>query len=150
MHPSYSPDFVFFGFDIAVVVTKSALGRPALPMNRVALGQGDVGKPIRFVGYGQTKASNPDSAGRRYETTLSITEVSSKLIDSSSNSSATCNGDSGGPGFIKRNGVEYIAGVDSTGSALCNGANSSTRVDLFAKSFVDPYIQMYDPGFKAP
>ncbi len=148
--PNYDSGNIFSGNDIAVVITKSALGRPALPMNRVALGPSDVGRSIRFVGFGKTAANNPDSYGRRYQASLSITSVSSKFVSSSSANSFTCQGDSGGPGFIKRSGVEYIAGINSFGPANCNGANTSTRVDAFAQSFVDGYIHTFDPGFQAP
>lgn len=42
-----------------------------------------------------------------------------------------CNGDSGGPAFVLRSGVAYVAGVTSYGDELCRVYGVSTRVDAF-------------------
>ncbi len=39
-----------------------------------------------------------------------------------------CSGDSGGPAFVKRNGVEYVAGVTSYGDQYCTQYGVSTAV----------------------
>ena len=150
VHPDYNPNNLFAGNDIAVIITSGALAQPPMPMNRVALSPADVGQPIRFVGFGRTDASKPESVGRRFQTTLSISLVTAKLVSSQGPTSSTCKGDSGGPGLIKRNGVEFIAGINSFGPADCKGGNSSTRMDVFAQAFVDGFIKTADPGFKAP
>jgi secreted trypsin-like serine protease len=150
VHPKYVTGNLLAGNDIAVVVAKKALGLPALPMNRVALTADDIDEPVRFVGYGKTDAGDPDSVGKKHQTTLELDSISSTLLTTSSAKSFTCSGDSGGPGLMKRNGVEYVAGVVSFGGAKCSTTNSSVRVDVYAKSFVDPYIAKYDPGFKIP
>ena len=52
-----------------------------------------------------------------------------------------CNGDSGGPAFISRDGVPYLAGVTSYGDAGCVVYGVSTRVDAFdswISDFVSP------------
>lgn len=43
-----------------------------------------------------------------------------------------CNGDSGGPAFITRGAVTYVAGITSYGDSTCNIYGVSTRVDGFA------------------
>lgn len=148
IHPAYKPGLYTLGSDFAVVITKGALGRPPIPMNRIALKGADVGAPLRFVGFGQTDPNDPSSTGQRFQTTLSITSVLTNLIGSSGKSSSTCRGDSGGPGLLLRNGVEYVAGVNSYGSISCTNWNYSGRVDVVAASFVDPYIKKFDPNFK--
>lgn len=148
VHPAYKPGLHILGNDLAVVITNGALGRPPLPMNRIALTSSDVGASLRFVGFGLTDPKDPASSGTRFQTTLTLTSVTSNLVGSSSKTSSTCKGDSGGPGLLTRNGVEYVAGVNSYGSASCSGWNYSGRVDLFAASFVDPYIKKFDPGFQ--
>lgn len=150
VNPKYVTGEFAAGNDIAVVVAKKPLGLAAVPMNRLAVTLSDIGDSVRFVGYGRTNVNDSGSAGQKHQATLQLDSVSSTLLKTSSLTSFTCSGDSGGPGFIKRGGIEYVAGVVSFGAPKCNTSNSSVRVDVHATSFVDPYIAQYDPGFKAP
>lgn len=56
----------------------------------------------------------------------------------------TCLSDSGGPGFITLDGVEYLAGVTSRGDAECAEFGVDTRVDVYA-DWVKFYIDVNDP-----
>jgi uncharacterized protein (TIGR03382 family) len=60
----------------------------------------------------------------------------------------TCNGDSGGPAFMTLGGVEVIVGITSFGDSNCT-QGSDTRVDVFG-TFVDTYVQMFDPVATPP
>ncbi|MBM4375559.1 MAG: trypsin-like serine protease, partial [Deltaproteobacteria bacterium] len=134
---------------LGVVITKADLGRPAIPMNRTALGAANLGAPIRFVGYGKSVANDAGSLGTRRSAWLTVSAVSTGLVGSQGGGKAfTCNGDSGGPGLVTLGGVPRIVGVNSHGNLTCSGTNWSTRVDTFAASFVDPYISKFDPAWK--
>jgi hypothetical protein len=64
---------------------------------------------------------------------------------------ATCEGDSGGPLLIQRNGVESLAAVHSYGdSKKCDGTSFDMRADVDLVGFIDPIIAKSDPGFVAP
>jgi hypothetical protein len=56
----------------------------------------------------------------------------------------TCEGDSGGPAFLMRNGKEVIAGVTSFGDQNCQVGGADTRVDAYWDSFIKPHIQAVD------
>jgi len=54
-----------------------------------------------------------------------------------------CSGDSGGPAYVFRNSVEYVAGITSYGDQQCDRYGVSTTVDRyedFINSFITPEI----------
>ena len=51
----------------------------------------------------------------------------------------TCNGDSGGPAFMRIDGVETIVGVTSYGNADCSDGGFDARVDSDL-AFIDTYL----------
>lgn len=53
----------------------------------------------------------------------------------------TCNGDSGGPAYIKQNGNLYLFGVTSRGSAFCNEFGVYTNA-LYYRSWIDQTIKV--------
>lgn len=148
MHPKYQPGMVTLGNDIGVVITNGKLGRAPVPMNRTQLDDNDVGTPIRYVGFGMSKANDGTTTGTRRSAWLTMNWVTPGLIGSKSGGDAfTCRGDSGGPGLVSLDGVVRVVGVHSYGAFACNGTSWSTRADQFAESFVDPFIAKFDPGF---
>ncbi|MEX1365057.1 MAG: trypsin-like serine protease [Nannocystaceae bacterium] len=50
-----------------------------------------------------------------------------------------CNGDSGGPAFIQRGGVTYVAGITSYGDAACSLYGVSTNVSAY-QDFIDGFL----------
>ncbi|HOX47464.1 MAG TPA: trypsin-like serine protease [Myxococcota bacterium] len=50
-----------------------------------------------------------------------------------------CSGDSGGPAFVVRDGVEYVAGVTSYGDQQCTDYGVSTTVSAF-EAFIADYL----------
>lgn len=143
--PKFNVNNLTGGHDIAVVITKNALPRTALPMNRTPLTNNDIGTTIRLVGYGITSGRDTQgtSAGTKRQTTTTLYDYDNLLLYFNDPKHLTCEGDSGGPAFITRNGVEYIAGVTSFGDQGCMYEGADTRVDIFT-SFVDPYIAQFD------
>lgn len=148
LHPDWVLKTVGTKHDIAVLVTSTALSPTPLPMNRDTLGQDFVGTPLRAVGSGQTSAADPSSSGRMFELTTTAKAVEDEHLVFEDSSKSLCHGDSGGPTFAKLGGSEVIVGVHSGTTQDCTGENVDTRVDLYAASFVDPYIAAADPGFE--
>jgi secreted trypsin-like serine protease len=56
-----------------------------------------------------------------------------------------CNGDSGGPAFIARDGAWYVGGVTSYGDRNCTQYGASTRVDAFA-GWIDERLAAWGGG----
>lgn len=53
----------------------------------------------------------------------------------------TCNGDSGGPAYIKQNGEFFLFGVTSRGSALCNESGVYTNA-LYYRQWINETIKI--------
>jgi MYXO-CTERM domain-containing protein len=140
------------GHDVGVVITSTAMNRPGLPINHTALTSGDLGSPLRIVGFGINSGTDTmgTSAGTKRQTNVTLDNVTSKFIQFGNASHDTCEGDSGGPAFLMQNGVEVIAGITSFGAQGCTQGATDTRVDTMAAGFVDPYIQMFDNGNTQP
>lgn len=56
-----------------------------------------------------------------------------------------CNGDSGGPAFLKVDGVEYVAGITSYGDSWCTIYGVSTAVQNFYDWIVEETARVGDP-----
>ncbi len=143
----FDPSQVDSGNDISVLITKTALPVPSLPMNRTALDPSMVGQNLRLVGYGINSGtdSQGSTAGTKRQTSSPLKMYDSLLINYGTSTHNTCEGDSGGPAFLTINGTEVIAGITSFGDKTCKQSGYDTRIDVFAASFVDPYIAANDP-----
>jgi MYXO-CTERM domain-containing protein len=88
--------------------------------------------------------------GERFERTAAVAQLDAKQITFDN---VICGGDSGGPSLATLNGREVIVGVHSHSSTRpCGDDNGGLddRIDLYAASFVDPFIAAADPGFLPP
>ena len=140
------------GHDIGVVITKTALNIKPLPMNRKPLAQSDLGKTIRLVGYGLDDGADTSgtSAGVKRQVTSRLDQYDELLLFYGDATHNTCEGDSGGPALMNTGSGEVIIGVTSFGDQGCQQGGADTRVDVFAASFVDPYIAMFDGVIPGP
>jgi Trypsin len=135
LHPEWDRDS--FDNDLAFV----RLDRPApvlpVPMNLADLGDDLVGTPLRLVGYGTTRAGFPRSAGFKRVGLTRLNLLGARTFGFANDPSQTCEGDSGGPAFLRRGqGRELLAGVASYGDADCAVIGVDTRIDAYADSFV--------------
>ncbi len=90
------------------------------------------GTKIHLAGYGANEFG-------RYEDILKVTEVPMERIHGVSEfqtietASGSCVGDSGGPGFIKKNNQLLVAGITSRGDGPCRSLGIYTLVDYFSE-----------------
>ena len=135
---------------------------PVLPEN-LAIVQEDIdGTVFTYSGYGVLDATNPwwpEPATSRMKVTDLIDCYcdGGRCTDSACTSRGApntfcydqqpggpCSGDSGGPAFITRDGVEYVAGVTSYGDQTCVTWGCSTKVDRFAR-FIAEFLGNLQP-----
>jgi V8-like Glu-specific endopeptidase len=141
------------GNDVAVVILQNAFTSVTpLVMNRTALTDSMVNQPLRLVGYGVDSGTDTmgQSAGIKRQTMTTLANLDDLFISFTDPNHITCEGDSGGPAFMTIGGKEVIAGITSFGDKSCAQAGFDTRVDKYADSFVQPYIDMFDPQPKTP
>jgi V8-like Glu-specific endopeptidase len=111
-----------------------------------------VGDTIRRIGFGIYDRDTGDIDGKKREGSTTVTQVSTTgdWFLAGDDNLSTCNGDSGGPALLTIEETEYLAGVHSfgfdNGDTRCVPPNNGdTRVDLYADSFLRPYIDDNDP-----
>jgi hypothetical protein len=162
-HPGY--DDVSLTNDLALVkLSADALVQPAVLL-RETMNAGFIGPKFAFAGYGDTDAvgngfgirrvvtfpiwgvgpiasippvGNPPSG---YATEIDDTEFYYRLPDKN-----TCSGDSGGPAFVVRGGVERHAGVTSWGDDLCAYDGVEARTDAATMGWIQQTIDSFEPG----
>jgi hypothetical protein len=120
-----------------------------IPLNTTAA-SGLVDQPYRVVGFGVNDQANQTTDGKKRTGLTTISEALSpptgdEIIIRDSNT-IVCFGDSGGPGMVTVDEVEYVAGVHSwTSGDNCGPPNGDTRVDLFVDSDLANWIETNDP-----
>jgi secreted trypsin-like serine protease len=121
-------------------------------MNRDAITDSDDHQPTRLVGYGQTTAADKtgSTAGQRREVMTTLVSHDSSFLHVGGAGMTLCEGDSGGPAFMTLYGTEVIAGITSFGDAGCDTFGTDTRIDKYADSWVQPFIDEFDPGTVKP
>jgi secreted trypsin-like serine protease len=137
--------------DVALVRLNSEVTEPLTPVPNLPASLGltsaDIGAMINFAGFGKTETG---SIGVKLQVNGQIQGLGCSVSgcpdggDSATQFSYTqptsgpCNGDSGGPAFINRNGTTYVAGMTSYGDSYCTIYGVSTRADAF-ESFIDAF-----------
>ncbi len=144
--------------DIALIQLSSAVTEatpvPFLPAS-LALSNSDAGVTVNFAGFGQTETG---SSGVLMQVDGSIGGMGCAVsgcngsgdtatqVSYSQPTSGPCFGDSGGPMFIERSGVAYVAGVTSYGDSTCSVYGVSTRPDAF-ESWINTFAgEVVDTG----
>jgi V8-like Glu-specific endopeptidase len=145
----FNPQNLTGGNDVAVVITNKPLPLAALTMNKTPIDDSLLNQPLRIVGFGINMGTDTTgmSAGIKRQTMVTLNQYDAVLIGFGDAQHDTCEGDSGGPAFLMLGGQEVIAGITSFGPQGCMQGGFDTRVDVYASSFVDPYIVQFDgPG----
>jgi V8-like Glu-specific endopeptidase len=138
IHPSYDKNAITN--DIALVRLSSASAHTTVPNLPASLGftAADEGVlTLNFAGFGEDENGN-------YDQKLQIDGVLDHIQSASQiyyvqNDGGPCFGDSGGPAFVKRDGVAYLSGVTSYGDSYCAQYGVSTRADAY-ETFINDFI----------
>lgn len=143
VHPSFTAGAPQ-RFDVALAVLPSAFAvAPTPALTRAP----QVNAPLEVVGFGVTAFDQTDSKIRR-AVMLPLKGLTAEHLQLGDGvSKGICNGDSGGPSFIRgRDGVLRVAGIHSYDSSRPNCNDGlDTRVDLFA-AFIQQFIRDEEGG----
>ncbi len=146
--PEFSIDDLGAGHDVAVAILAEAISAPVLQINRVPLTATVVGKSVRLVGYGASAGNPLTGTGAKRQVSTVVDAYDDLLLNVGKPDAVTCNGDSGGPAFLRMDGPssrEVIVGIASFGSVHCGGSAYHTRVDVYA-SFLDGWVEHATTG----
>jgi hypothetical protein len=134
--------------DIGIVLLSELApdGVEPVPMLAEPPPGGLLGAPIRLVGFGSDGAGGEPI---KREGTTVIAQVEATRFSFHPSPSQTCLGDSGGPALLEVDGIEYLAGVTSSGDPVCVDHGTDTRVDAFAEDFVASWVAATAPGAAA-
>lgn len=142
-HPAWSGD-ISGGHDVALLLLEQHVDPAwAVPLNVEPI---EIGTDVRVVGFGRyDPVAEPDGKKRTGAQTIFALREAWQAFDATGDA-RICGGDSGGPAFIVRGGVEYLAGVTSAGElgAICFDKGVYARVDLFVEDFIKPFIAAND------
>lgn len=160
-HPGYTAtatDDPFIAFhDLTLLRVTDDLPGQAAPLLRETMTNGPdfIGPSLTFVGYGYTSGVVHGGFGVRRVVTFPIDVVGPADVGGSLGTlndtlfyfrlagKNTCNGDSGGPAFIARRGVERQAGLASSGDATCVFDGDEARTDApEVEAFIQPGIDL--------
>jgi uncharacterized protein (TIGR03382 family) len=122
---------------------------PHLPQ-ALELTGGDVGADLLFVGFG---VNSWGGSGIKMQMNAALQIVCTRTygchyakpntICIDQEPTGICSGDSGGPAFVERDGVRYVAGVNSYTSEGCQYFGCATKVDEF-QAFIDDFVGAAD------
>jgi V8-like Glu-specific endopeptidase len=139
-NPRWNPDDLENGHDEGIVILQQPTSIAPLPFNRKPMTAGMVGAPLRIVGYGLNDGVGQTGAGVKRQAMTKLRSIAGPLIEVGDRKKGTCNGDSGGPAFMKLGGVETIVGTTSYGNATCTDGGFDARVDVDL-DFIEPFLQ---------
>lgn len=146
-HANYDSAYLFNDIALLRIANpfEGVVPIPALPAKEgIAWRDADVGQPVTYVGFGLTEHG---ASGQRLQVASTVDVVClgpshcgdgeswyapPRAICSFMSAGGTCNGDSGGPALLVRDGVTYVAGVTSFGDENCEFYGCSTSVSSFA------------------
>jgi V8-like Glu-specific endopeptidase len=147
--PSWDINNLPAGHDLGVVILRDAVTVTPLPLRRSPLASSDVGQTLRLVGYGASDGTTLAGIGIKRQTTTGLDAFDDATLTYQDPTHLTCNGDSGGPALLSRDGVEEIAGVTSYGDQKCKQFGVDSRVDADL-AFIDGYVSQADASTSAP
>lgn len=127
--------------DIGIVHLSRGTPIPPARVSHDAIAGTEVGKTLRFVGFGYTESGIERSYGVKMSAVAALEGFDASTLNASR---ITCQGDSGGPAFIDRASGEWLVGVTSFGAIKCDGIAVSVRADVVA-DWIDERVAALDP-----
>ncbi|MDY0001798.1 MAG: serine protease [Polyangia bacterium] len=151
-HPRYDGDAYTFDLGLLRLAEAAPADATPIPFLPATLGlqTADEGAAVEFVGFGRTesftsgrKLTVPGTVGKVCDgpevCSLGAGQVVPGAFGYSMAPGGPCSGDSGGPAFILRGGVEHVAGVTSYGDENCAYYGVSTRPDAYA-AWIEAFV----------
>ncbi len=130
--------------DLGMVTLEAPGPADPIPVNDRDL-SAYIGDTVRIAGFGVTSESGGGGGVKRVGESV-LESVTSGTMFSDNVPSGTCYGDSGGPNFMTFDGVEYLVGATSYGTAACgSGLDASARTDTYI-DWIRAYIAEHDPA----
>lgn len=120
--------------DIALVTLSADAPSDATPVPFLSRGDSlQPGDTITVAGYGLTggNANGTNGVLRKTQSKVTETFITGKEFVLGDSNGRACNGDSGGPAYVVRDGRLVLAGVVSRGEAGCGGLVIYTDVRYF-------------------
>jgi V8-like Glu-specific endopeptidase len=138
-NPKWSARNLQSGHDEGIVILEQPTTLAPLPFNLHPLPASSTGAALRIVGYGLDDGVDQTGAGVKRQALTKLGAISSALIEVGDSRKGTCNGDSGGPAFMKLGGVETIVGTTSYGDETCSDGGYDARLDVDL-DFIQPFL----------
>lgn len=122
------------GYGVTAVETEEVNGKKMKNIDR-AIASGEVlcEDEEKYEGCFRIHYQGEDDL---HETSAPIAGVALTEVRLDETDHGTCVGDSGGPAYIEKDGVNYFFGITSRGSASCNGTGVYTNAVKF-KTWID-------------
>lgn len=144
MHPDYSVDGAQIVADLGVVHLDEPYAMAGRELKSAALTNADIGRSLRYVGWGASSDSASDSGfyKRVADIPLYGFEGEFLLAYDGENGSATCGGDSGGPVFEIVDGeigglvAVHSFGRDDDGTICAGSISGDTQVAAYLEWIV--------------
>jgi hypothetical protein len=152
IHPSYNRNALRNDLALLELTTDvtEAAPVPHLPAS-LGLTTADLGMTVNYAGFGQTQSG---SSGLKLQVDGTLDAFGCDVgawgcygdagdpatqFSSAQAGGGTCFGDSGGSGFVNRNGTWYVVGATSWGDNNCTVYGVNTRADAF-DAYIDAFI----------
>lgn len=132
-HPMYTAEGQPFDFAL-MKLASDPVGVAPVVVGGEPMSGSDVGAAIRHVGFGVTDDSTGSGEGTKRTVTYPITKVDSMFVFSGAPGEQTCDGDSGGPGFL---GDTLVAVVSDGPNCNLDMDGYDDRTDVVADWIVD-------------
>jgi MYXO-CTERM domain-containing protein len=143
-HPAWNIDDL--PNDVGVLAISEDAPVAPIQMRTLAMGGGDIGAPMRIVGYGLTFDGGDDNGVKRTGDAV-LEELDDFNLLLTAQPGDTCSGDSGGPTLMELGGVELLAGIHSRSD--CIEFSLEERVDVHVDDFIQPFIALHEGGCAA-
>ena len=140
LHPAYAGPT---RSDLALLRLIEDAGVAPVPLRRAPLSTSAAGAQARVVGFGQDAPTT--ASGVKRSGAIVVASVDADTLHATPGPSLTCLGDSGAPLLAVAGGVEIVIGVTTSGDPACRETSIFERVDVFAASFVDPFVARRGP-----
>jgi hypothetical protein len=147
-----SPDFDIRQFmqgtvtgDVGLILVNRPLAADAspMPLSPYRLLGSDVGKAIRFIGFGIRDANTTSTVLEKLDATTQVGTINPQTIEWGGMFNV-CSGDSGGPSLINFFGIDYVVSDTSGHSGVCGLNSIMQRTDIY-RTFIQQFIAANDP-----